>query len=129
MKPHEPTDELRAKVESLASFGIPQDQIAAHIGISKQTLRLYYREELDGAALRANANVAQFLFHNASGMALSDGSGTKPSDCVRAAMFWCKTRMGWRETTNLDHTSSDGSMSPTHIVIEAAGAGTAGDPA
>jgi hypothetical protein len=35
-------------------------------------------------------------------------------------MFWAKTRMGWRETQEINHTSEDGSMSPTRIVIEAA---------
>ena len=35
-------------------------------------------------------------------------------------MFWAKTRMGWKETQGVEHTSPDGSMSPTRIIIEAA---------
>jgi hypothetical protein len=29
-----------------------------------------------------------------------------------AAMFYLKTQAGWRETQHIDHTSSDGTMSP-----------------
>ena len=92
---HEPTDKTRAEVSALYSFGITQEEIAKYIGIDPKTLHLHYREELDSAHVKANAKVGQFLFQNASGSTLKDGA--THSDCVRAAMFWAKTRMGWRE--------------------------------
>lgn len=116
--PHEPTDKTRAEVSALCSFGVPQSEIATYIGIDPKTLRLHYRAELDNSITRANAAVARFLYQNASGQTLDKGASN--ADCVRAAMFWAKTRMGWRETSEIDHKSSDGSMSPTRIIIEAA---------
>ena len=108
--PHAPTVESRAQVSALYSYGITQEEIARFLNIDPKTLRLHYREELDSAHVKANAKVGQFLFQNASGQTLSNGA--THSDCVRAAMFWAKTRMGWRETNALDVTSSDGSMTP-----------------
>lgn len=115
--PHKPDAKSRTEVSALCSFGIPQEEIAAYIGIDAKTLRKYYRKELDSSVTKANAAVGRFLYQNASGQTLKDGASH--SDCVRAAMFWAKTRMGWRETQDLNHTSSDGSMSPTRIELVA----------
>lgn len=113
---HEPTGKTRAEVSALRSFGVPEHEVSAYIGIDPKTLRKHYREELDTSALKANAAVGKFLYQAASGQALSNGASY--SDCVRAAMFWAKTRMQWRETQGVDHVSSDGSMSqPTTINI------------
>ncbi len=105
---HAPTPESRAQVSALYSYGITQEEIARFIGIDPKTLRLHYRDELDSAHIKANAKVGQFLFQNASGQTLKDGASH--SDCVRAAMFWAKTRMGWRETQNIDHTTGGEKM-------------------
>jgi len=93
--PHQPTDDNRAEVAALASFGINEAAISGYIGVDAKTLRKYYRHELDTGALRANVKVGTFLFHAASGAALEKGATY--ADCVRAAMFWAKTRMRWRE--------------------------------
>ena len=108
--PHAPSEKTRAEVSALCSYGIPQDEIAAYVGIDAKTLRKYYREELDTAHVKAHAAVGRFLYQNASGQTLK--AGATYSDCVRAAMFWAKTRMGWRETQDLNHRSEDGSMTP-----------------
>ena len=115
--PHDPTDKTRAEVGALASYGVPHDEIGKYIGVDKKTLYKYYRDELDNAHIKANAAVGRFLYQAASGQSLDKGANH--SDCVRAAMFWAKTRMGWRETNVLDHQSSDGSMKPVErITIE-----------
>jgi hypothetical protein len=49
-------------------------------------LRLAFRDELDKAAIEANAKVAQTCYQ----MAIS---GQHPA----ATFFWLKTRAGWRE--------------------------------
>lgn len=108
---HKPTDKTRAEVSALYSFGIPQDEIAKYIGIDPKTLRKHYRQELDTSVTKANAAVGRFLYRNASGASLKEGANH--ADCVRAAMFWAKTRMGWKETQEIDHKSTDGSMSPS----------------
>lgn len=116
---HVPTDETRATVTALISYGIVQEEIGRYIGIDAKTLRKWYRTELDTGSVIANAKVGKFIHRVATGEALGDGA--MHSDCVRAAIYWTKTRMGWRESQDINHTSSDGSMSPNRIVIEAAG--------
>lgn len=115
-KAHEPTDQTRSEVAALASFGIPQEDIASYIGISHPTLRKHYSEELKVSSIKANAAVGEYLYRLASGMALKDPENpASHSECSRSAMFWAKTRMGWRETAHLDHTSSDGTMTPQGV--------------
>lgn len=96
---HEPTAATRGAVESMTAYGIPQDEIARSLGITANTLRKHYRDEIETAVTKANARVAQTLFKMA----------TDPShkSCAASAMFWAKTRMGWRETTHVEMTGAD----------------------
>ena len=103
---HQPTPETRATVKALVAYGIPHDEIGLRIGVGQDTLRKYYRGEIDLAMVEANGAVGQYLFSLASGNALKTGAAH--SDCSRAAMFWAKTRMGWRETNNLELTGAGG---------------------
>ena len=98
--PHEPTNKTRAEVSALASFGVPREDIASYIGVDAKTLRKHYPEELANSTTRANAAVGKFLYQAASGQALQDQNlKASYADCVRAAIFWAKTRMQWRETS------------------------------
>jgi hypothetical protein len=99
--PHEPTPQTRAEVSALKSFGVPLDDIADYIGIDRKTLSKHYPDEIKTAQIKANANVAKFLYGAASGKAMEQGA--THSDCIRAAMFWAKTRMQWRETDQQDN--------------------------
>jgi hypothetical protein len=83
--PHAPTDQTRRLVEMMSGCGIPQMQIALSVGISDETLRKYYRQELDLGAIVANAKVAETLFRQAT----EEGN-------TAAAIWWTKARMGWR---------------------------------
>jgi hypothetical protein len=103
---HQPTDKTRAEIVALRSYGVPIKEVAAYIGIDDKTLYKYYRDELENSAIKANANVGKFLYQAASGQALT--TGATYSDCVRAAMFWAKTRMGWKETNVQEHTGANG---------------------
>jgi hypothetical protein len=91
-----------------AMVGTPQEVIARVIGIDAKTLRLHYRDELDLATAKANATIGGALFNKAKG-----GDTT-------AMIFWLKTRAKFKEMQEIEHTSPDGSMSPTRIVIMAA---------
>jgi hypothetical protein len=101
---HEPTDKTRSEVSALASFGVPQEDIASYIGISKPTLAKHYPDELAFSSIKANATVGKFLFNMASGQAMKNGATY--GECSRAAMFWAKTRMGWRETQHVEHSGA-----------------------
>lgn len=103
---HQPTEKTRAEIVALRSYGVPIKEVAAYIGIDDKTLYKYYREELENSAIKANANVGKFLYQAASGQALT--TGATYSDCVRAAMFWAKTRMGWKETNVQEVTGANG---------------------
>lgn len=98
--PHEPTDKIRSEINALRTYGVPIKEVAKYIGIDDKTMYKYYREELENSALKANARVGKFLYEAASGAALDKGASH--SDCLRSAMFWAKTRMGWRESGELE---------------------------
>lgn len=99
--PHEPTRATRELVQLHAMVGTRQETIAEIIGIDPKTLRKYYRDELDQSKAKANATIGGALFNKAK------------SGDTTAMIFWMKTQAGWKETSVTDHTSSDGSMTPT----------------
>jgi hypothetical protein len=89
-KAHRPEPATRRQVEALAGFGIPESEIAGAIGIDPKTLRKHYRSELDHGHTKANARVAENLYRKATG---------EGREAVTAAIFWLKTRAGWKETS------------------------------
>lgn len=98
---HEPSGKDRKTVECMASYGIKQEEIAAVIGVDSKTLRAHYRNELDLSSTKANALVAQSLFAKATATKCSGPS-------VTAAIFWLKTRAGWKERDVHEITGADG---------------------
>ena len=86
---HRPDAFHRRQVEAMAGFGVPERDIARVLAVDPKTLRRHYREELDTGHIKATARVAEFLFRKAT---------TEGPQCVTAAIFWMKTRGGWRET-------------------------------
>lgn len=97
---YEPTEERRRLVSALSGFGVPQEDIATHIGIDAKTLRKHYREELDRGMVEANAKVAQSLFRMAT-----------QGNNVAAAIFWMKARAGWREKQTVEHSVAPSPLS------------------
>lgn len=93
--PHQPTAKTRAEVEALTAYGVPQHEVAKYIGIDTKTMRKWYSDELESAKTKAHAKVGKFLFEAATGQSIA--SGASYADCIRAAMFWSKTQMGFRE--------------------------------
>lgn len=91
--PHEPTRATREAVKMHALVGTRQEVIADILSIDPKTLRKYYREELDQSLAQANATIGGSLFNKAKG------------GDTAAMIFWLKTRAGFRETQNIDHTS------------------------
>lgn len=98
--PHEPTPQTRRTVESMSAYGIPQEDIAAVIGVDSKTLRKHYRMELDTATAKANAKVAETLYRKAT-----DAEMSGPS--VTAAIFWLKTRAQWSETVRVGNAPGE----------------------
>ena len=105
----QPTDKQRGQVEAMARYGIPQDEIARAIQISRPTLLKYFAEEIETGATKANAQVGEFLFSTIIGAQIP-GRPPVTDDRARvtAAIFWAKTRMNWKETSIHKHTGTEG---------------------
>jgi len=99
----EPTEEHRRLVRAFSGFGVPQDDIARHIGVEPKTLRKHFRDELDRGATEATVKVAQSLFQMAT-------TGKN----VAAAIFWMKARAGWREKVDMAHSGA--ASGPIYVV-------------
>jgi hypothetical protein len=76
-------------VEALAGYGVREDEIGEFIGVDPKTLRKHYRQELRQGHTKANAKVAENLYRRATG---------EGREAVTAAIFWLKTRAGWKES-------------------------------
>ena len=103
--PHEPTEATRQTVQLHTMVGTTQSDIARVLDIDEKTLRKYYRDELDLAKSKANATIGGALFNKA-----------KNGDTA-AMIFWMKTQAKWAERHELDHSSTDGSMTPQSPVV------------
>ena len=99
------TDDEKAQVEALASV-LSIEQIADYLGISKVTFYAIMErdstvsERYKRGKAKAIGSVAQGLLKKAR-----DGD-------TASAIFYLKTQAGWRETQHIDHSSTDGSMTP-----------------
>jgi len=104
----EPTEKQRGQIEAMLRYGIPQHEIARVVGIDEKTLAKHFRAEIDTAATKANAQVGEFIFSTVIGVPIP---GRSPVNDERAramlAMFWAKTRMGWKETAVIEHKDVD----------------------
>jgi hypothetical protein len=85
---HKPDPTSRRQVEAMSACGVPEVDIARVVDIDPKTLRKHYRDELDTGHIKATAKVAESLFRKATG---------EGAQSVTAAIFWLKTRGGWRE--------------------------------
>lgn len=97
--PFVPTEADRRTVMTLAGLGLRQEEISQLVvnpktnrPIDEKTLRIHFEIELATGPPKANAKVAESLYRKAIG----DGHQS-----VAAAIFWAKTRMGWRERTEV----------------------------
>jgi hypothetical protein len=91
MAPSLKPDPVTARqVEAMAGYGIAVSEIATVLTLDPETLRQLYRAELDGGHIKANSKVAENLYRKATG---------EGREAVVAAIFWLKTRAGWKETS------------------------------
>ena len=91
-----PSAVQKDQVELLAAVGTPYPIIAEELGISEDTLTRHFRVELDRGLARINARIG-------GGIASQALRGDGPSQ-----RFWMKTRGGWKEGLQLEHSGPDG---------------------
>jgi hypothetical protein len=92
-KPYQPTDAERVRVRDLAAIGVSYHMIAKVVGLSKATLQTHFGNDLDGGRAEANLKVGSNLLR------IATGDPSKPAT-LKAAIWWSKARMGWRECPN-----------------------------
>jgi hypothetical protein len=120
---YKPTEADRNTVRSMAATGFTQEQIATCLGtagIDPKTMREHFAVELDTAANKANAAVANRAYQMAV-------AGNPPA----ATFFWLKCRAGWKDSAG---PGSDGAGKTVQLVVvpsgqPAPGGETASSPA
>ena len=101
-KPFEPTMANRLLVRKLARANWSQDEIAAGLGVSDETLRKYFRYELDMGNLEMCSTIESTLYDIAT--------NAEHKSCVAAATVLLKAKGGdeYRETKRTEITGADG---------------------
>ena len=115
-----PTEADRNTVRSMAATGFTHEIIATCLGangVDEKTLRKHFRRELDTAADKANAAVANKAYQ----MAIA---GDPPA----ATFFWLKCRARWRETSTHEHQMLDDQGKPAKPSITVIVDGAPGEP-
>ena len=98
---HKPDATTRGYVEAMSLIGASHDDICAalklrgHADIGRRTLERYYKLELELGSTMATASVVASLYRAALKAATD-------SKFIAAAIFWMKTKGGWRERDRMD---------------------------
>lgn len=82
-KPHVPTIKTRGKVIEFICSGFGQKDIAMYFDINEDTLRKYYREELDKAHIHRTSKLGGKLYKQALG------------GDFKSQEFWLRTQGRW----------------------------------
>ena len=117
----EPTPDQRSRVKLMKALGIPEDQICKTITnprtgkpVAPMTLARAFAAELASGATEVHAHVGNFIICAILGKKPALGDAIK-SEQVRmtAAIFYAKTKMGWRETVMNEPAKKDDK--PFHV--------------
>ena len=109
--PHKPEELQIQTVIEMVRAGIPHEKIAKCLGIDAKTLRKHYREEIDTSSIIADTAIAESLFAQAT-----------TGNNVAAAIWWTKSRMGWKDSTVVENTIK-GTLSIQSLLTEIDGTG------
>lgn len=93
--PHVPNALTKALALNLCAVGVTQDAIASRLNISDETLRKYYRKELDEGVQDMNIVAMNTVFEK-----------VKEGD-LKAAIAWLKMRAGWYEALPIVNSQQD----------------------
>lgn len=96
--PLEITDLMRRQTKRMAELGLTQAEACQVLEISEPTLQRRLGDEFKAGLEKRHAGVAQNLVRIAM-----DREGLHPGPTVTAAIFYLKTRCGWRETQHVIH--------------------------
>ena len=88
------TEKERSQVQTLAGYGLSQEQIARMLGIHSATLKKLCKRELELGKDIAYTQAVQGLFNNIK-------KGKEAS-----IFFYLKTQHGWREKADIQDTAA-----------------------
>ena len=100
-----PREDLADKIKLMVAIGIPQEQIAGILKMSKETLSVSYRDSIDYGANTANTVVGGKIFE-----AAKRGESW-------ACSLWAARRMGWKETTATELSGPNGAPIESRIDV------------
>ncbi len=100
-----PREDLADKIKLMVAIGIPQEQIAGILKMSKETLSVTYRDSIDYGANTANTVVGGKIFEAAK-------RGEQ-----WACTLWAARRMGWKETTATELSGPNGAPIESRIDV------------
>jgi hypothetical protein len=83
---HQPTEENRRLIRTLAGIGVPIKMVANQIGIDEKTLRKYYDDDIDIGQAKATSQIAKRLY---------DIAMSESKESLTACIFWLKCRAKW----------------------------------
>lgn len=118
---HQPTQASRNLVLLCGAMGQTQEQMARLIGISETTLKLHYAVELKDGGQKILTGIAGNLARIAQ-----DPNHPK---CVTAAIFWLKTKGGFREVERTEDPDNPDEKVTFTINIGGSGPPQPGDKA
>ena len=111
----EPTPDQRSQVKLMKAMGIPEDRICKTITnprtrtpVAPMTLARAFAAELESGATEFHTLVGNFILCAILGKKPALGEAIK-SEQVRmtAAIFFAKTKMGWKETVVNEQANKD----------------------
>lgn len=100
---------MRSQVKLMAGWGHTQAEIAEALQIGENTIKRRLSAEFKCGLEKCGGEIVANLKRMAS-----DTSGKHPGPTVTAAIFYCKARLGWRESMEL--TGKDGEPLSVRVV-------------
>jgi hypothetical protein len=101
-----PREALRDQIKLMVAIGIPQEQICGILKMSKETLSVASREDLDYGANTANTVVGGKIFEAAK-------RGEQ-----WACTLWAARRMGWKESQDVNLTGTLNITKIERVVVD-----------
>lgn len=108
--PVELTERQVIEIQALAQY-LTKEQISDYLGISRVTFNAILARQ-EGVEVKYKKGKATAIANVAKGLI-----GQAMAGNMTAAIFYLKTQAGWKETTVVDNTSSDGTMTPKPATI------------
>jgi len=120
-KPFVPTADHRNTVKVMKGLGIPEEQICLTVinpttgrPLSRRSLEVHFKRELATGATEMTALVGNWLVNSILGRKPPSGEPVKNDQArMTGAIFYLKTRGGWKETQINELMGKDGR--PLHI--------------